>query len=310
MSNRLNPSGGIERLKRVPAIAALFFFHCFPCHAEPAGNPVPPHLIRSTHTHILKNPLPHVHHLADGSHALRAAADGRIQRVHLERCQVVAETSLKSAIQTTALSAPRAARNQLLAVATLNPPTLTILDETLRVLKVIPVKDKTGRIAASLSTIRTAPARNSFIGLLTDVPELWEVSYHPAAAEIGLGLIHDFRYSEGEFLPGYLNPQRSALHGVATDFVLLPSGHDVLTVHPSDGGPLGETHAKLYVMHLDVRKPLTKSPPRFLPNNVDANWRQVDPQTLPEETNGPAIPVVKSTLRFVTPQQESTPCWN
>lgn len=244
------------------------------------------------------NLLPDIHLLADGRHALLATRDGWIMRLDLQHEEPIAETKLNALVSGTALSATHSKREQLLAVAGEDLPTLVVMDEHLHVLKSIPVRDKTGRFASGLLTIRTAKARNSFITLLAGAPELWEVSYNPNAPEIGLGMVHDFQYREGHFVPGYLNPQRSTLPSLAQDFVLLDSGHEVLTVHNLGGGWREDGNVRLSSTHLDVRKTAMESTIRFLPDNPALSWRQVDPQTLPQNTSKSERWVHKSTFRF------------
>ena len=244
------------------------------------------------------NLLPEVHYLGTSRHAILATRDGWLLRLDLESGQQITERKLNAVVSSTALSAPHLGQNQLLAVGSKTPNTLTIVNEQFDVLKTIPVVDKTGRLKSGLATIRTAKTRDSFIILLADAPELWEVSYNPQAPEIGLGMVHDFQYREGHFVPGYLNPQRSTLPSQAQDFVLLNSGHEVLTVHGSEQALSGGGNVHLYVMHLDVRKTETKSPPRFLPDRPELSSLQVDHQTLPNNTLEPELQVVKSTLHF------------
>ena len=244
------------------------------------------------------NLLPEVHYLGTSRHAILATRDGWLLRLDLESGQQITERKLNAVVSSTALSAPHLGQNQLLAVGSKTPNTLTIVNEQFDVLKTIPVVDKTGRLKSGLATIRTAKTRDSFIILLADAPELWEVSYNPQAPEIGLGMVHDFQYREGHFVPGYLNPQRSTLPSQAQDFVLLNSGQEVLTVQGSEQALSGGGNVHLYVMHLDVRKTETQSPPRFLPDRPELSSLQVNPQTLPNNTLEPELQVAKSTLHF------------
>lgn len=86
------------------------------------------------------------------------------------------------------------------------------------------------------------------------MPELWEISYNPKAPEIALGLVHDFQYHEGSFVPGYLNPQRSTLPSPVTDFLLSESGNEVLTAHAESDLLHPGASARMQVTHLDVRR--------------------------------------------------------
>lgn len=251
------------------------------------------------------NLLMDVHYFGNGRHALLATRDGWILRLDLEQAQPTAETKLNLAVSSTALSGPKSSQGLLLAVASETSSELIILDENLQLVKTLAVLDKTGRIRSGLVAVRTAEARDSFVAVLADAPELWEISYNPKAPEISLGMVHDFQYREGQFVPGYLNAQRSTLPSTAQDFVLLGSGHEVLTIHSEAVGRRDASLMRLHVMHLDVRKPAAEWTPVFYPDQAGWSWWQVDPQTLPAGASMPMLQVDKSTLRFIDQSHRS-----
>ena len=78
------------------------------------------------------------------------------------------------------------------------------------------------------------------------LPELWEISYDPKAPEIPVGLIHDFRYREGAFVPGFLNPRRSILADVLDDFFFTPDFSELMGT--------SREGKRAQVVHLDVRR--------------------------------------------------------
>ena len=198
--------------------------------------------------------LPDVHYLPDGRHALLATSSGWLLRLDLAQAQLVAEVRVGLMLRGVALSAPHEGLPRLLAAANAAPHTLVIVDEQLKLVKLLRVADKTGRRPSGVAAIRVAQARSSFVATLLDVPELWELSYNPKAPEIALGLVHDFQYREGYFVPGYLNPQRSTLSSPARDFLMAPDGNSALTAHAgSESQPL-DAGVKLRVTHLDVRR--------------------------------------------------------
>jgi hypothetical protein len=98
------------------------------------------------------------------------------------------------------------------------PHTLVLRDARANVLRVLSVMAKDGKVPSRVSVVHDAPARKSFIVALKDVPEVWEVSYDPTAEDIAVGMVHDFQYKEGAFIPGYLNPRRSFLPAALEDF--------------------------------------------------------------------------------------------
>ena len=197
--------------------------------------------------------MPEVHQLPDGRHALLTTQDGWVIRVDLAHARQVAEVRVGQVVRSTALSGTRTALPSVLAVANAIPSTLVLLDENLQTLKVMKVTDKTGEQASSVAMVQTADARDSFVLSLQDLPELWEVSYKPTAPEIALGMVHDFQYREGSFVPGYLNAQRISLPTPVETFHLSNQGHEVLSAHlkPAVGATPGA--AFMQVTHLDVR---------------------------------------------------------
>lgn len=69
--------------------------------------------------------------------------------------------------------------------------------ESLQVLKTIPTLDKSNK-ASSISGIRDASTRHSFIISLKDSPEVWEMNYqNPAPPGFG-EWVHDYREDSGE----------------------------------------------------------------------------------------------------------------
>jgi hypothetical protein len=136
------------------------------------------------------------------------------------------------------------------AVANYLPHTLVILDSDLNLLKTLSVGDKAGKQTSRVSAVYTAEPRNSFVAALKDVKEVWEVSYDPKAPDIAIGMVHDFKYREGDFIPGFLNPRRSILDDYLDDFFFT---QDYSEVMGASRGSHGET-GKGQVVNLDVRR--------------------------------------------------------
>jgi hypothetical protein len=91
-----------------------------------------------------------------------------------------------------------------------------------------------------------AAPRMSFVAALKDVKELWEIAYDPKAAEIAEGFVHDFRYREGSFVAGFLNPRRTQLDDYLDDFFFTPDYNEVMGA--------SRDAAQGQVVHLDVRR--------------------------------------------------------
>ena len=162
------------------------------------------------------------------------------------------QLALEGRITAVATSAPGQAA--VLAVATRAPLALVFLGPDLQPLQRLLLVDKTALHSSAVCTLLVSPQRQSFVALFADMGELWELSYNPLAAEIGLGMVHDFQYREGHFVPGYLNPLRTALPWNVAAGGLDADGH-MVQLHsrtPVRG-------ADTLVIHLDVRKPVTEA---------------------------------------------------
>lgn len=233
------------------------------CHLNTPGQIQPQPLA------LPEDVLPPLHRLPDGRTALVATRSGWVLRLDLAQARVSAQVRVGEAVTATALSAPRHGLPSLLAVANDVPRTLVVLDEWLTPLQTLALRDKTGHISSTVLGITTAPERQSFVLALKDVPELWEISTNPRAPEISVGWVHDFQYREGQFVPGYLNPQRTELSSLALDFALVQDGHAVLTRHAA---PQSNT---VHITHLDVRRhvPAMPVPPwPVLPKALTPAW--------------------------------------
>ncbi len=209
---------------------------------------------------------PEVHRLPDGRHALMTTHDAWILRVNLEHAQVVAQVRVGESLGDAAFSDTKSDLPAVMAVATYLPHALVFVDEHLRVLKRLPLTARTGQRTSAAKTLLTATARDSFVVSLADLPELWEISYRPTAPEIAQGMVHDFQYREGTFVPGYLNPRRITLESPAVELCLSSDGHEVLSLHdgaclaPSEGG------RRVSVTHLDVGRKIAEL-------TLPAGWR-------------------------------------
>jgi hypothetical protein len=201
--------------------------------------------------------LPKWHKSSNGCAVLLASRDGWVFRLDVQRAEVSARVRVGLHLRGTVLSAPPAGQPALLAVDNETPHTLPILDEYLQLQKMLAVTDRYGQHSAAVLGIAVSAPRQSFVLALENVPELWEVSYNPRAPDIALGMVHDFQYREGQFVAGYLNPQRTSLALPATDFRLSPDGHEVWSLHAA---AIDQSHADtaVVVTHLDVRRPVAQ----------------------------------------------------
>jgi len=171
----------------------------------------------------------------EGRYVFFASRDGWITKYDLWNLETVSEVRAGINSRNAAVSSD----GRYVVVANYLPHSLVILDDELKLVKVL---DTGSRVSA----VYDAPPRRSFIVALKDVPELWEISYDPAAEPIAEGLVHDFRSREGAFVPGFLNPRRTKLEDVLDDFFFTPDYRELIGAQR--GGKRGQ------VVQLDVRR--------------------------------------------------------
>lgn len=200
----------------------------------------------------------------DGRYVFFASRDGWISKFDLWNLKVVSEVRAGLNTRNAAVSGD----GKFVAVANYLPHSLVILDADLNPVKVMPVTDKDGKTSSRVSAVYDAAPRQSFVAALKDVKELWEVSYNPKAPEIPAGMIHDFKYREGAFLPGFLNPQRTMLDDYLDDFFFTQSYEEVMGASREGG--------KGQVINLDARKQIASLTVPGMPHlgsGITWKWR-------------------------------------
>ena len=178
----------------------------------------------------------------DGRYVFFASRDGWITKFDIWNLKVVAEIRAGINTRNVAVSGD----GKYLAVANYLPHTLVLLDADLKLLKVHQVLSKDRKESSRVSAVYDAAPRQSFVAALKDVPEVWEISYNPKADDIPIGVIHDFLYKEGAFIPGFLNPRRSFLSEPLDDFFFTQNYAELMGSSREAG--------KGQVVNLDVRK--------------------------------------------------------
>lgn len=182
----------------------------------------------------------------DGRYVFFASRDGWITKFDLWNLKVVAEVRAGINTRNAAVSGD----GKWVAVANYLPHSLVILDADLKLQKILPVTDKDGKVSSRVSAVYDASPRQSFVAALKDVKEVWEVSYNPKADDIPAGMIHDFKYREGKFVPGFLNPQRSQLDDYLDDFYFTQGYDEVMGASRNDA----KSAVSGQVVNLDARK--------------------------------------------------------
>lgn len=175
----------------------------------------------------------------DGRYVFFASRDGWITKYDLWNLKTVAEVRAGLNTRNAAVSAD----GKYVMAANFLPHSLVVLDAALELVKVLGTDSR-------VSAVYDAAPRRSFVAALKDVPELWEISYDPKAEPIAGGLVHDYRFKEGAFVPGFLNARRTRLDQVLDDFFFTPDFRQV--VGASRGGKRGQ------VVHLDVRRAIAE----------------------------------------------------
>jgi len=178
----------------------------------------------------------------DGRFVYFASRDGWISKYDIWNLAMVAEVRAGLNTRNAAVSGD----GKYVMVGNYLPHSLVVLDADLNLVKVMPVVDREGKASSRVSAVYDATPRKSFVVALKDIPEVWEVSYDPKAPDIPVGVIHDFQYREGAFLPAFLNPRRSMLQDTLDDFFFTQDYSEVMGASREAG--------KGQVVQLDVRR--------------------------------------------------------
>lgn len=113
--------------------------------------------------------------------------------------------------------------------------------QTLRVLRLQNKKEKISRLSAVLHHEQ----RQSFILILPDIAELWELSYDPKAEPVYQGWIHDYQMREGIADTQLFAPRKTLLSTALDCFILDPQ-------RPYIAG--ADHHGKFQIINLDIRR--------------------------------------------------------
>ncbi len=178
----------------------------------------------------------------DGRYVYFASRDGWISKFDLWNLKTVAEIRAGINTRNVAVSGD----GKVVMVANYLPRNLVALDEDLNPLKTLDARSQDGKDLSRVSAVYDASPRKSFIAAMKDMPEIWEISYDRTAEDIPAGVIHDFKYREGAFVPAYLNPRRSLVSEPLDDFFFDQAYTHVMGAGRSGG--MGQ------VVNLDVRK--------------------------------------------------------
>jgi DNA-binding beta-propeller fold protein YncE len=204
----------------------------------------------------------------DGRYVYFASRDGWISKYDLWNLATVAEVRAGINTRNAAVSGD----GKYVAVGNYLPANLVILDaRDLSVVKVIDVADQDGK-RSRVSAVYDAAPRRSFVVALKDIPEIWEVSYDPAAEPVYEGMVHDYRLKEGIAAPGQFTPRRTKLDEILDDF-FFDQSYAYVVGAAREGG-------KGQVVNLDVRRKIADVALPGLPHLASGITWQLDGRTV------------------------------
>jgi hypothetical protein len=120
----------------------------------------------------------------DGRFVYFASRDGWISKFDLYNLVVVAEIRAGLNTRNAAVSGD----GKWVMVGNYLPHSLVVLDaRDLSLVKIIPALNAAGDKSSRVSAVYDAAPRKSFVAALKDVPEVWEISYDPAAEPVAEG---------------------------------------------------------------------------------------------------------------------------
>ena len=178
----------------------------------------------------------------EGRYVYFASRDGWITQFDLWNLKVIADVRVGINTRNAAVSGDG---KYVIAANTL-PRNLVLLDADLRLVKTLAARSFDGKTDSRVSAVYDAAPRRSFIAAMKDVAEVWEISYDPSVEDVPIGVIHDFKYKEGAFIPGFLNPKRTFLAEPLDDFFFTQGYSELMGA--TRGGGSGQ------VVNLDARK--------------------------------------------------------
>ena len=175
---------------------------------------------------------------------------------------------------------------------------LILFDGQLNPVGHYPLLTRDGQKTGAVQLIVDASPRNSFIVVMHDAPEVWEISYDPNADPIFDGLVHDYRMGEGLARPGFLGLRRTLLRQAlavpyfTADYSTLIS----ITKNADSGG------AQARIVNLDVRREiatatLAHGPESNVPFAVTADGRTWHAHNGPT----PTAQSIQRLMRYCTP---------
>lgn len=187
----------------------------------------------------------------DGRYVYGYSAEGWVLRLDLQHFGPVLQTRIGVAVKALTLSADA---RWLLAGHTA-PHHLLLLDSLLRPVRAYRTRALSGGPDSAVSGIWHSSARKSFMVAFETLPELWELSYDPAAEPVHDGLVHDYRMGEAVGSPGFLGVRRTPLeHPLAILMGDATLRHLAAIAAPLQNDPSPSTVSEIEIINMDIRR--------------------------------------------------------
>ena len=186
----------------------------------------------------------------DGRYVYFSSHEGWITKYDLWNLKIAAEIRVGIETCDIALSSD----GKWLLAANRMPHSLVLLDADLKLEKTYVATTLDGGPSSRVSAVYDARQRKSFIVAFNDIPEIWEISYNPAAEPIYDGLVHDYKMGEGIARPGYLGVRRTRLTEPLEELVFDQSHAYALGASRQRG----DGSSIVQVVNLDVRRKIAE----------------------------------------------------
>jgi len=129
-------------------------------------------------------------------------------------------------------------------------------------------------LPAKISCLFEAPSRLSFIAVLSDAEEIWEMSYDPDADPVFPGFVHNYRTGQVEGITVEEQPfaRRRLYLGLDHSTLIFSPSHTEVIGYGEDGS--------ITVYNLDSRKPAGKLTDQISVSLLDSQFSIVDEELI------------------------------
>ncbi len=187
----------------------------------------------------------------DGRFAYTIGADGWVERFDLRALRASGRIRVGALASGLALSEDGA---WLLAALAQPGQLVALRAPDLELFRVIPGRSERG-LPASVGAVRTVPTRASFVALLPEIAEIWELSHDAEAPPVYAGMVHSFEKGLEEAV-GETQPfarRRTKAQAALGAFFLSPDGVEIGGGHAKGpGGAVYNLDARRLAARLDA----------------------------------------------------------